>query len=70
MDRGYHVKVLDQWQEEDNFFRLSNQNGTAENNHKSMKSTLKVLFSFDAIVLLGTPKVNQTKELPIDRLRN
>jgi hypothetical protein len=62
MDRGYQChKRFDKWQEEDIFFACRIKAGTKKTVIKAYEADPESCVFFDAIVILGTPKANQTQ---------
>jgi hypothetical protein len=63
MDRGYQChKCFDQWQEENKLFVCRIKTGTKKTCIRSHKVDPDSIVFYDAIVLLGTPGINQTKK--------
>jgi Transposase DDE domain len=62
-DRGYHChKQFDQWQDEDKNFICRIKASTQKSIIEKKELTTDSIVFFDAIVLLGTAGVNQTKK--------
>jgi len=63
LDRGYQAHHLfDKWQEDDQFFVCRIKASTKKTGIKAQQINPEGTILYDAVVLLGTPGVNQSKE--------